>query len=245
MTLDSILNLTQKYPFVLSFFLGLLPALIWLWFWLKEDTHPEPAKMVTLSFFGGMVAVVFVLPLQKIVYDYIQNQEILSFTLWAGIEEILKFGFVYFIALRNKKVTDEPVDDIIYLIVSALGFVTFENTLFLIPSVANGNFLNVIIHGNLRFVGASLLHIMSSGAVGICMALAFYKSQTKKMLHVISGLAIAIVLHTSFNLLIISGAEKNNLLIFGLVWVGIIGLLLMFERVKHIKETPNLDNPQN
>src|SRR3990167_2593226 len=213
MTLDSMLGLIQKYPFILAFILGLLPALIWLWFWLKEDTHPEPAKMITLSFLGGMVAVMFV--------------------------------FVYFIALRNKKVTEEPVDDIIYLIISALGFVTFENTLFLIPSISNGDFLYVVVHGNLRFVGASLLHIMSSGAVGICIALAFYKSHVKKVLHVISGLVIAIVLHTAFNLFIISRAEKNIFLIFGIVWIGIVGLLLMFEKVKHIKTIKNFNNPQN
>lgn len=245
MTLDAILGLIQNYPFILAFILGLLPALIWLWFWLKEDTHPEPAKMITLSFLGGMIAVMFVLPLQKIIYDHIQNQELLSFTLWASIEEILKFVFVYFIALRNKKVTEEPVDDIIYLIISALGFVTFENTLFLIPSISNGDFLDVVVHGNLRFVGASLLHIMSSGAVGICIALAFYKSHVKKVLHVISGLVIAIVLHTAFNLFIISRAEKNIFLIFGIVWIGIVGLLLMFEKVKHIKTIQNFNNPQN
>ena len=40
------LDFIQKYPFILAFILGLIPALIWLWFWLKEDIHPEPAKMI-------------------------------------------------------------------------------------------------------------------------------------------------------------------------------------------------------
>lgn len=243
MTLDTVLDFLQKYPFILAFILGLLPALIWLWFWLKEDEHPESAKMITLSFLGGMLAVLFVLPLQRLVYDHIQNEQALSFTLWAAIEEIMKFGLVYFIALRNKKVTDEPVDDIIYLIISALGFVTFENTLFLIPSVENGDFLNLIIHGNLRFIGASLLHIMSSGAIGIMLALSFYRSRMEKTIYVISGIIIAIVLHTAFNLFIISGAEGNIFLVFGMVWVGIVVLLLMFEKVKHLRENSNFKNP--
>ena len=192
--------------------------------------------MITLSFLGGMAAVLFVLPLQTIVYHYFKNQEFLSFALWSSIEEILKFVFVYFIAIKNKKVAEEPVDDIIYLIVSALGFVTFENTLFLMPAISGGDFFNVIVHGNLRFVGASLLHIMSSGAVGISLALAFYKTEKQKVQHIISGLIIAIVLHTAFNLFIINGVEKNLLLIFGTVWIGIVVLLLMFEKVKHIKK---------
>lgn len=239
-----ILDFIQKYPFVMAFILGLIPALIWLWFWLKEDTHPEPAKMVTLSFIGGMAAVLFVLPLQKIVYDYIQNQDVLSFAVWASIEETFKFIFVYFIALRNKKVADEPVDDIIYLIISALGFVTLENTLFLIPGIANGDFLNTIVYGNSRFIGASLLHIMTSGVVGIMIALAFYKTRKQKVYYTIFGLIIAIVLHTAFNLSIMNMPEKY-LLTFGMVWAGVVGLLLMFEKVKHLNKTPSLDNTQN
>jgi RsiW-degrading membrane proteinase PrsW (M82 family) len=233
----------EKYPFILSFILGLIPALIWMWFWLKEDTHPEPAKMITLSFIGGMAAVLFVLPVQKLIYNYLGDHETLSFILWASVEEIFKFGFVYFIALRNKKITDEPVDDIIYLIISALGFVTFENTLFLLDSVHSGNFLDVIIHGNLRFIGASLLHTMSSATIGICMALSFYKNKTTKALYTISGIIIAIVLHTSFNLLIISQAEGNIFFIFGTVWISIVILLLLFEKVKHLRQKPL--NPTN
>lgn len=213
-----------------------MPALIWLWFWLKEDTHPEPAKMITLSFLGGMLAVIFVLPLQKVVYDHLSDSEFWSFTIWAAIEEIFKFGLVYFIALRRKKIADEPVDDMIYLIVSALGFVTFENTLFLMDPIQNGNFLGTIINSNLRFVGASLLHTMSSATIGICMGLSFFKSKNVKRIYVTTGLIIAIVLHTAFNLFILNGAEENIFFIFGIVWVSIIVLLLLFEKVKHVRK---------
>ena len=217
---------------MLAFIMGLVPALIWVWFWLKEDAHPEPAKMITLSFLGGMLAVLFALPIQKLVLLYLSENQYLSFTLWATIEEVLKFGFVYFIALKNK-VTDEPVDDIIYLIISALGFVTFENTLFLIGPIGSGNIADTIINGNLRFIGASLLHIMSSATIGVCMGLSFYKSSGRKKLAVVYGLIIAIALHTAFNLFIISQASGNIFLVFGMVWVGIIILLLLSEKVKH------------
>ena len=228
------LNLIEKYPFILAFILGIIPAIVWLWFWLKEDSHPEPAKMLTLSFIGGMVAVFFVLPLQKEVYKYFQDQITLSFVIWAAIEEIFKFIFVYFIALRNK-VTDEPVDDIIYLILSALGFVTLENTLFLLDPVRNGDILGAVINMNMRFVGASLLHIMSSATIGIAMALSFYKGKAIRIESTICGIILAIVLHTSFNLFIINEAPGNIFFIFGMVWIGIIALLLLFEKVKTIK----------
>ena len=231
-----ILNFIQQYPFVLAFLLGLIPALIWLWFWLKEDKHPEPVKMITLSFLGGMIAVLLVLPLQKVVYDYVKNQYFLSFTLWAAIEELFKFIFVYFIALRNK-VTDEPVDAIIYLIISALGFVTLENTLFLIDPIRSGDIIGTIINGNLRFVGASLLHVVSSATIGIFIGLAFYRSHLEKKLYLTLGIISAIVLHSAFNLFIINQKGGNIFLIFGTVWAGIILLLVLFEKVKAEKPT--------
>ena len=225
----------KQYPFILAFLLGLVPALIWLWFWLKEDVHPEPVKMITLSFMGGMLAVLFVLPLQKIVYDYVRENYIISFIIWATIEEIFKFVFVYFIALRNKA-TDEPVDDIIYLIISALGFVTFENTLFLVEPIRSGDIIGTIINGNLRFVGASLIHIISSATIGICLGLAYYKTKKQKRLYLATGVILAIVLHTVFNLFIINESLGNIFFIFGAVWIGIIVLLLLFEKVKSVKK---------
>ncbi|MCX6701590.1 MAG: PrsW family glutamic-type intramembrane protease [Candidatus Zambryskibacteria bacterium] len=215
------LDLIQKYPFIMAFILGLLPALIWLWFWLKEDIHPEPAKMITLSFLGGMIAVLFVLPLQKIVYDFTQGHETLSFTLWASIEEIMKFVFVYFIAKKKKKVTE----------------------IFLMEQINYGDLIGLIETGNMRFFGASLLHIMTSGIVGITMALAFYKTKKQKIYYTISVLIIAIVLHTAFNLFIMNMPPEYLFLMFGMVWVGIVVLLLMFEKVKHIRKTSIFDQP--
>jgi len=224
----------QQNPFIFAFLFGLLPALLWLWFWLKEDRHPESAKMITLSFLGGMLAVVLALPLQKIVYTHFQDSEFISFTLWAGIEELSKFVLIYFIALRNKTVTDEPVDDIIYMIIGALGFVALENALFLFQPIYNGNLIETIIHGNLRFIGASLLHIMSSAVIGIFMAFSFYKNIGSKILYTSFGILLSIVLHTAFNLFIINNTHGNILFIFGKVWIGIVTLLLIFEKVKHI-----------
>jgi len=234
--INTALDFINSHEFVFAFLLGLIPALIWLWFWLKEDKHPEPAKMITLSFVGGMAAVVLVLPLQQAVFDYVKEQNALAFTLWAALEELFKFLFVYFIALR-RKCTDEPVDDVIYLIISALGFVTAENTLFLLGPLQSGDFIDTLVNGNLRFVGASLLHIMSSATIGVFMALAYYKSHAKKKMYLFFGIVLAIVLHTSFNLFIINKAGGNIFFIFGLVWVGIILLLLMFEKIK--SEKPN------
>lgn len=227
------ISFIKEYPLVIAPLIGFVPALFWLWFWLKEDVHPEPVKMITLSFLGGVVAVILVLPLQQIILDYAGNQKFLSFFLWASLEESFKFLMVYFIALK-RNVNDEPVDNIIYMIVSALGFVALENTFFLTDLIRNGDFLGVFITNNMRFIGASLLHIMASATIGICMALSFYKSKREKIIYTLIGVVIAIILHTSFNIYIMNVTDGNIFAIFGAVWVGIIALLLLFEKVKKI-----------
>ncbi len=229
------LTFIENYPFLVAFILGIIPAMIWLWFWLKEDYHPEPAKMLTLAFLGGILTVLLVLPLQKLVYDYLLDYKVLSFTLWASIEEVLKFVVAYFVVLK-RKVVDEPVDDLIYLIVVALGFVTFENTLFLNELIRGGDFVGTLINGNMRFIGASLIHIISSATIGVMLALSFYKPIKEKVLYTITGILISILLHTSFNLFIMSEVPGNIFFIFGMVWIGIVILLLLFEKIKHLKK---------
>lgn len=232
--LEPYFALIKEYPLVAAPLLGIIPALFWLWFWLKEDTHPEPAKMLTLSFLGGMLAVVLVLWPESFVLHHFQDRTYLSFLLWASLEELFKFAIVYLIALQFK-VNNEPVDSIIYLIVGALGFVALENTFFIIDLIHSGDIYGVFITGSMRFIGASLLHIMSSATIGICMALAFYKSCEAKWLYTTIGIIIAIILHTSFNIYIMSDVNSNILLTFGIVWIGIIALLLAFEKIKHLK----------
>jgi RsiW-degrading membrane proteinase PrsW (M82 family) len=42
---------------------GLLPALLWLWFFLKEDSkRPEPKWLILAAFLAGMLAVILALP---------------------------------------------------------------------------------------------------------------------------------------------------------------------------------------
>ena len=57
---------------------GILPALAWLWFWLREDSdHPEPRRLIALAFLAGMVAVAVVIPLEKSVAPYIAAEALL------------------------------------------------------------------------------------------------------------------------------------------------------------------------
>lgn len=226
----------QATAFVFSFLGGLIPALFWLWFWLREDrAHPEPKTLVASAFIAGMAVVTVVLPIQRYALDHFSDLSLIF--VWVVIEEVLKYSAALIVVLWNRAV-DEPIDAIIYMISIALGFSSLENALFIFTPLSHGNLSESIITGNFRFLGASLLHVLASGTVGAMMALSFYKRKIWRAIWSTVGLCIAIVLHTLFNFFIMGGNENGNtiLTVFLFVWMGIIVLLLVFEKVKLIEK---------
>lgn len=210
---------------------GILPALVWLTFWLREDhKHPEPRNLVLRTFVLGMCAVFLVLPFQKMVNSFFPGMTLTAFLLWAVLEEVFKFGAAYFGGIRSVE-DNEPIDPIIYMITAALGFAALENALFILGPLAGQNTLDSIITGNLRFIGASLLHVVSSSIIGITFAFSFYKSRKRRVLFVLTGFVAAIAFHTIFNLSLNNGAKLIPLVS---VWLGVTLLLLVFEKTKTI-----------
>lgn len=209
---------------------GIIPALLWLWFWLREDSKkPEPKLLLLLTFLIGMISVFVVLPLQKLFVGLDISEDILTI-IWASIEEIVKFGAVWAIALSSKW-ADEPIDFAVYMIIGALGFAALENALFLIDPIDLGESTVALITGNLRFLGAMLLHAVSSASIGIMLGLSFYRGWFSKKIYLLIGLGAAITLHSTFNFLIINN-NGSLLNVFSLLWVVTIIVLLMFEQLR-------------
>jgi RsiW-degrading membrane proteinase PrsW (M82 family) len=212
---------------------GIIPAIFWLEFWLREDAHQEPRHVILGSFLLGMATVVIAIPLEHIATLFFPDYGNSTLFLWAAIEEIVKYGAAYLIAIRTR-FNDEPIDATIYLITAALGFAALENILFLVGPLADGNIAKGIVTINLRFIGATLLHVICSGIVGVFLGLSFYKSKITRRFLAVAGLAVAIVLHTLFNSFIIK-SEHNILVIFSGVWVGLVVVILILEHIKKIK----------
>lgn len=214
---------------------GILPALLWLWFWLREDNlHPEPRSRVAKTFFAGMLSVVIVLPIQIYISSITGKGTSEQYLLWAFTEEFLKFAVAFLVALSTD-IMDEPIDAVIYMITASLGFAAVENTLFILNPLLQGDFVRSIVTTNLRFIGATLLHVVSSASIGLCVALAFYESSKIKHAAVITGLILATALHTAFNLFIIRTSAFGTLKVFFFVWLAVVILMLLFEKVKTIK----------
>lgn len=223
---------------------GLFPALIWLWFWMHENhDHHESKQTIWLTFICGMCAVLLVYPLQRTTQWWIgesASTASIIFT-WALLEEFLKFAAAYFIALRDKdNVFDEPIDAFVYLMTASLGFAALENTLFLLGPLLQGEALTSVMVGNLRFMGANLLHVASSGLLSLFIAYTYFKPVWKQRVSAFTGIAVATLFHGGFNFLLIAidhynlGKEKI-FLAFSFVWMTLIILILALEKVKKIK----------
>ncbi|MBL8157981.1 PrsW family intramembrane metalloprotease [bacterium] len=217
---------------------GIFPALAWLWFWLKEDSrNPEPRRLIALAFITGMLTVMIVIPIQKFVAGYLVTQTAI-FAAWSTIEEFTKYIMAWLLVLHRRE-NDEPVDAVIYMVAVALGFAGLENALFLLSPLAGDTVMQTVMTGNLRFIGATLLHVFSSATVGIFLAFSFYRSRLTKEWYAACGVILASLLHIGFNFLILNTADEHLLRAFAGVWVGVIAVLFALEFVKRIKPRPS------
>ena len=216
--------------FAIAFLAGLIPTLFWVWFWLREDNRkPEPFFLLAISFLAGMAVVPLALPLQKLALELYQDANVML--VWVTIEELLKYAAALLLIFWHRAV-DEPIDLVIYLIMIALGFAALENALFIFNPLVMGEYLNSLLTGSFRFLGATLLHVLASASVGVCLALAFYRSKLVQLLAGTVGLFIAIVLHALFNFFIMDASGETILTVFLFVWLGVILLFLLFEKIK-------------
>ncbi|MFA6095318.1 MAG: PrsW family glutamic-type intramembrane protease [Candidatus Paceibacterota bacterium] len=214
---------------------GILPALFWLWFWTQEDKlHPEPRGRLLAAFLAGMVAVPIAYPMQSWAYSYL-GMGFVTLLIWATAEEILKYLAASTTGLLSRAF-DEPIDAMIYLVTAALGFSALENTMFILNPLLDGHLQASFATGNMRFIGASVLHVVSSATLGFFIGREFYRTRLAKIAFRVMGLAVAIALHTVFNLFIIYENGGNTFLVFSFVWIGAIFALLMFEKIKTIKK---------
>lgn len=223
-------------------YLGLtfLPPVLWLLFYLREDAHPEPKRFLLLAFFGGIAAAllavtaeVFFLGDQGGILS-LQTQP-LGHTLFVFfaigiIEEYAKYLPVKFLILRRPDF-DEPIDAMIYMMTAALGFAAMENALFLLPIFHENIFAGLEIATN-RFLGANLLHALSSGVVGFFLARAWFRPYRAHFVAV--GIIVAALLHTGFNYLILiqDALEQATLYLVLLLSFMTIMVLIDFERLK-------------
>ncbi len=223
----------------IAFLGGMIPALLWLWFWVREEENKsEPKTILTLVFIMGMISVACVIPIQRFIQANITGAD-LQLVLFASAEEIIKYLAVLVILYKTAYI-DEPIDWPIYLVTAALGFAALENALFLMKPIELGQDTFSLLTGQFRFLGATLLHAVASGMMGIALGISFHISGFRRKLYLLIGLLSAIALHSVFNFFIIrvKATDANYFLeilkVFGFLWVVSIILMLLFEKVRRM-----------
>lgn len=205
--------------------IGLVLGIVWLSFFLLEDDEdPEPKALLLATFIIGLASAWAAIGLEQVfavksaawgIADYSR----ISLVANSAIEELIKFGVVW-IFIRKSRFFDEPIDRMIYMITAALGFATMENLLFFLSATISIN--DLINLALLRFIGATLMHAISSGFLG------YFWSRQK----IVWGVAGAILVHAGFNEMILKSGPALGPTVFLVVLA-----FLLFGYFDKLRET--------
>jgi len=199
----------MAYPILITF--ALLPSLAWLVFYLRKDAHPESNAMVLIVFFLGMLFALPVIFIELGFSNFLAKMPIPPFLvsllyMFIGVaffEELFKYLAVRLVVLKSAEL-DEPLDVILYMIISALGFAFLENLLiFLSPELFSWNLKEIFSLSAFRLISATFLHALASGILGFFMAWGFFETKKRKIF-LFFGFFLAVVLHTFYNFGIIN-----------------------------------------
>jgi RsiW-degrading membrane proteinase PrsW (M82 family) len=150
---------------LLSAFLALIPALIWLGFFYQQDrAEPEPKQLVARVFVFGALAAILMPPIDQSIGRSITLvpglvlRTILAILTISLIQETLKLAMVRYVVLGTNEF-DSHQDGIVYGLASGLGFGTvltltyFLSTSGVIPLAGAIRAVdNALIHGTLGAV---------------------------------------------------------------------------------------------
>jgi len=223
--------------------LAVAPSLIWLFFYLKEDDHPEPRYWIFIAFLMGVALAPLVIFLEMAigrVFNFFAaitfQDSLMLFALAPFIEETAKYGVIH-LALNKNPVLDEPVDGMIYVIATALGFAAIENVfaIFSFISVGNPGYLGATFNFmSARFISAVALHGLASGISGYYFAKFYFIKRDFRLIFL--GLFGATAFHGIYNYLISRDGGYASMILTGVVLGAAAALVIvLFNRLKRFK----------
>jgi RsiW-degrading membrane proteinase PrsW (M82 family) len=233
-------------------FLGsLIPALVWLAFWVREDSdHPEPRRAVITTFFLGAAAIPGVMVVQLVasrlflggadVYlaaQWAPAAALVTVIVWVIVEEGAKLVGAYAGGL-SKRELDEPIDASIYLIAAALGFSAAENFFYVLKEVYNveGQVAVAVMASSTRAIGATTLHVAAAAVLGVFGGYAHFATPRAKRAIWASGFVLVVALHLAFNALIIfGGTDRANAAALGISWLVSLAAIVALEKLKAMR----------
>lgn len=231
--------------------MGLIPSLVWLYFYSRKDCHPEPKNLLAQTFLMGIIisplAIILQFSFAQLVSLITGTSQTLTqgssyFFLWAAVvEEVIKFYAVRLLIMKSPDF-DEPVDAMIYMITAGLGFAAMENILVMFRIFPDGAQATLATWA-LRFTGATLLHALSSGLLGYFLAMSwFFRDHKKKLIFI--GLIMATIFHFTFNTFLSAFENRLTGLVYSTSLLIVMAFLvsILFDKIKerHTRTTTGL-----
>lgn len=179
--------------------ISFVPGGLWVWFFARNDRHPEPLSMLIRTFLIGTASVVPAALLERPLRPLLGMPTPFAFNIVLAllaigfIEEGVKLLATYIAAFRSPQF-DEVGDGIVYAITAALGFAAIENLFY---TATYGLGVAVI-----RAVLTSLAHASFTGVFGFWLGA--YRLGKVPVGGVWRGLALAAVLHALYDYVVMS-----------------------------------------
>jgi RsiW-degrading membrane proteinase PrsW (M82 family) len=193
---------------IFYFFLAFIFPFLWIFYFYLKDKHPEPFLWLFLAFLLGISSAIISYYFQDKLHSFLLK-DWLKFFVFALIEEFFKF-FLIWLFIFHQRVFDEPVDAMIYMMFSAVGFAFLENSIFIFkPGIIS--IFSVLVF---RFFGANLLHVLASSLIGYGYA---FFVKTRRIFPLIISFISATFLHFFYNYLIIN-LPPGFILILPILW---------------------------
>lgn len=238
----------MDFKIVIYVIFGILPSLTWLSYYLRKDVHPESNRNIMRVFLWGAMATAPVFFIQIGLTYLLEKAEpflpsfIASLIFWFLIisftEEFFKYLVIRQKVIKSKEM-DEPLDIMLYMIISALGFAALENILYLLSPPVSLSFGAVIGRtmaiSFLRFIGATFLHSLCSGLLGYFLAVSFCETKRKTIIF-LSGLFLATLLHGLYDFSIMTLDLPVKVIIpLAILIILAIFIIKGFEKLKKLK----------
>jgi len=213
---------------LLSLFFSSIPILFYVWFvWWLDHNDREPLALIAVAFLWGALAsivisivleVVFAIPL-LLFSEGVQNA--VSYVLLAPIIEELSKSLILFVLFFHRRF-NRMLDGIVYGAVVGFGFAASENLLYYISTYFTKGVgvwvIVVILRTMLTAVGHALYTSITGAGVSI---MKFARQRWMRFVFPPMALLVAIVLHSLFNLGVVS-TEFYSLLFF------VISIVIVF-----------------
>ncbi len=199
--------------------LALAPGIFWLYYFYSKDRYePEPIAWILVIYVLG-AAVTFPVAILESLLEIVTGGILAAILIAPVCEEIAKYLVVKKTVYPSTEF-NEPVDGIVYAAAAGLGFATLENVLYVF-SALDESFILALQTGFIRGLISVPGHVLFSIMWGAALGMARFMPSNEGKLLVWRGLALSMIAHALFNLLLFSalGFALLVLILVPVLWV--------------------------